>query len=367
MRNDTKVGVLVGLAVVVLASVYFYGSSREAPGDFAPFAGGEALQIPVSADRVDFLTDPNRPSPGRLDLGTTLDVRPRSPAELTSNRRSIAASGDPASPSSGRRLATLGTPDGRARSTPINRSEDRVATGPPTSVDPAGTPTAAGRGGLSNRPTRLRTAASNALTEATRERLASGLDTTTPRAERSATDAGDREDARRTADRNLGDRPVGSGAATPERSPLKPAAGSEAKRPRPKAASAWPKQHRIEYGDTLFAIAERYYGSGTAVSTIVAANPKARDPKRLKLGTVLVLPAPASRSSASRAPATNSRAPRSTAREYIVRQDDSFYTIAKHVYGDGRRWHELYQLNKALVRNNPKRLKPGMTIKLPTP
>ena len=50
---------------------------------------------------------------------------------------------------------------------------------------------------------------------------------------------------------------------------------------------------------------------------------------------------------------------------YVVRDGDSFYTIAKRVLNDGKRWEEIYEMNKVLVKNSPKRLRPGMTIAVP--
>ena len=50
---------------------------------------------------------------------------------------------------------------------------------------------------------------------------------------------------------------------------------------------------------------------------------------------------------------------------YQVRTGDSFYRIARTVLGDSKRWKELYELNRKVVRDDPKTLRPGQVLTLP--
>ena len=60
------------------------------------------------------------------------------------------------------------------------------------------------------------------------------------------------------------------------------------------------------------------------------------------------------------------KTPQDTAsKTYQVREGDTFYSIAKGLYGNSARWMEIYQLNKTVLKNDPKHLKPGMVLKLP--
>ena len=52
-------------------------------------------------------------------------------------------------------------------------------------------------------------------------------------------------------------------------------------------------------------------------------------------------------------------------RTYKVQPGDSFYSIAKKMYGQPGRWKDVYAANRALVKNDPKRLRPGMMLRIP--
>lgn len=329
MNSDTKVGVLVGLVIVVVASGYFYGSNRDDSDLFVSPDGSAASvpKIPLSTDRKVVVA-----TPSARDVATSLDDRPRtfenvgrhaapkpqSPGRL--NDRSDARRSNPAIPEGFR------VPQNRIQWQPGDAISDprqafdtgsfaEAADGPADRFEP-------------NEPamihTSLRSGAAEALTEATRANLQSATD---------------------------------SAAASPQ-----------AQRPPPPEppAETWPQQHELQEGETLYEIALLYYGSGREVSRILDANPKIKNPRRIRPGLSITLPDP-SLEPVKFKPAPPSTAPQNadSPRTYDVRKGDSFYTIAKHLYGDGRRWNAIYELNRALVKDNPKRLREGMTIKLP--
>lgn len=51
---------------------------------------------------------------------------------------------------------------------------------------------------------------------------------------------------------------------------------------------------------------------------------------------------------------------------YTVESGDNLSAIAKQELGDANRWHEIYELNKDLIGNNPDLIQPGMELKLPS-
>jgi nucleoid-associated protein YgaU len=51
-------------------------------------------------------------------------------------------------------------------------------------------------------------------------------------------------------------------------------------------------------------------------------------------------------------------------RVYIVGPRDTLARIAHKLYGDGRRWHDIYNLNADLIQN-PNKIKPGWVLLLP--
>ena len=79
----------------------------------------------------------------------------------------------------------------------------------------------------------------------------------------------------------------------------------------------------------------------------------------------------AARTADSIAPTSRDGVPRgnsstkSAARAYVVREGDSFYSIARAQLGDAGRWSELLELNKSLVNGDPTNLRIDQTITLP--
>jgi|GEM_PF-3991920 len=138
-------------------------------------------------------------------------------------------------------------------------------------------------------------------------------------------------------------------------------------------------------GDTLYAIAGAHYGrrSGKLVRAIVEANRETLpDPNRLRVGSVLILPdlkfeskertnAKSSTPSLARSSSAGSPTPvvatRSTDFEwYQVRKGDRYASIAREKLGDAGRWRELFELNKEKFPD-PDRIRDGVLIKIPKP
>ena len=51
-------------------------------------------------------------------------------------------------------------------------------------------------------------------------------------------------------------------------------------------------------------------------------------------------------------------------KEYVAKKGDTFWKIAEDVYGDGKKWKNIYSLNKERVKD-PNKLKPGTRLVIP--
>ena len=124
----------------------------------------------------------------------------------------------------------------------------------------------------------------------------------------------------------------------------------------------------MQPGDTFASLAKDYYGDEKYTQFLIDSNPEVPDPRRLRIGTLIKLPAapPDLARSASAPPGAKSALTGTRAsRTYQVRPGDSFYGVARDVLGDAARWQELFELNKELVKGDPKRLRPGQVLVLP--
>jgi len=122
----------------------------------------------------------------------------------------------------------------------------------------------------------------------------------------------------------------------------------------------------VRTGDTLFGIAERFYGRGEMWTVIARANPQIGNPKALRVGQKLLIPPAdeAVRRYEDIEPPP-SQAGGGNLRPYKVKAGESFYSIARDQLNDPGAWEDLFELNKKLVDGNPRRLKAGQTIYLP--
>lgn len=142
-----------------------------------------------------------------------------------------------------------------------------------------------------------------------------------------------------------------------------------------------PTKHTIVAGDTLSAIADRYYSDGRKSDLILAANPSLKNPRNLKIGTEIIIPpsgdsvgqsgAKSSLGSDSLVSTNRSggaqpaRTVEASGKTYTVQQGDTLYGISQRVYGTGSKWETILKNNRALLRGDPKRLAPGMVLLIP--
>ncbi|MCC6406067.1 MAG: LysM peptidoglycan-binding domain-containing protein [Planctomycetes bacterium] len=114
----------------------------------------------------------------------------------------------------------------------------------------------------------------------------------------------------------------------------------------------------VQSGDTLGEIAKRELGSFDKWSDIAALNGNL-DPKKLKKGMKIVLPAGAKSAAKPKVNGTGAVAPGG---EYVVQKGDTLSGIAQKVLGKSARWTEIASLNPSI---NPERLIVGAHLRLP--
>src|SRR3989344_6745245 len=147
-----------------------------------------------------------------------------------------------------------------------------------------------------------------------------------------------------------------------------------------KVPTGLPGTHKVVLGESLWQIAERYYGSGYNWTDIAEAN-NLSNPGVITEGQELVLPsieaktgtgagvaqAPTPTSSPTQiTPAPMAETPKAiTGESYTVVRGDHLWGIAVRAYGDGYQWVRIWRANKNIV--NPDVIYVEQTLTLPPP
>ena len=58
-------------------------------------------------------------------------------------------------------------------------------------------------------------------------------------------------------------------------------------------------------------------------------------------------------------------APEGATKTYVVKSGDNLSEIAQREMGDGDRWKELYEANKAAIGDDPDLIHPGLELTIP--
>lgn len=130
------------------------------------------------------------------------------------------------------------------------------------------------------------------------------------------------------------------------------------------------RRHRVQSGETLSRIAERYLGRPSAWPRIVEANP-GLDPDRLAVGMEIVIPsseaptaeAPTAAPEAAPTPASPASA---GARVHVVEEGETLSSIAATLFGDASQWRRLFEANRGTIGADPGALRVGMRLVVPT-
>lgn len=136
-----------------------------------------------------------------------------------------------------------------------------------------------------------------------------------------------------------------------------------------------PTSHRVDKGETLWAIAERYYGSGYNITDIVSAN-NLKSPDDIEVGQELTIPE-ASAKKQTVSDVTVEKTDESTATPsittnqaitgdmYTVQGTESLWDIALRAYSDGYQWTKIYEANKDKIGRNPNKLWKDLELTIP--
>lgn len=328
MSTETRIGIVTGLLIVVVASVYFLYGNDAKEGEFLISSGptvSESPKIPVSNEG---LRKDTWPGGGPRFSGT--------PAVT-----SVGKGMKPPSQTEGSR----GSPAEPHRTRPI---QDRVA-----------------RTDARQSSTALRSGPAPQLVEATQDNL-DRIGTGTKQPMASAASSSGAGLATLGEHIPAGDR---GALATPRRlagdTRIRHSTDASAREQDRSTASLWPRKHRVAPGDTLSAVAVQYYGDGRLFSVILKANPHIKTPRALRIGDVITIPDPEGTALAGSGDVESATQSSAADMTYRVQEGDTFYSIARALYGSGARWKQIYQLNKDLVKNDSKGLRPGMVIRLP--
>lgn len=114
--------------------------------------------------------------------------------------------------------------------------------------------------------------------------------------------------------------------------------------------------HVIQSGDTLWSIAEKYYGTGFDWHQIAAANPQV-SPTNLTIGEKLTIP-----NSNLKAASEVTTEAKITGNSYTVVHGDTLWDIALRAYGDPYRWLDLARTNHLA---NPSIIHSGNVFTIP--
>ena len=118
------------------------------------------------------------------------------------------------------------------------------------------------------------------------------------------------------------------------------------------------QKYIVQEDDTLWGIAEAYYGDGSLWERIFAANRQALsdDPENIIPGLQLVIPLPEE----------SIPMPDSSGNQlYIVEGDESLWDIAEKFYGDRSLWELIHEMNEELIGDDPEDIEPGDEIVIP--
>ena len=125
--------------------------------------------------------------------------------------------------------------------------------------------------------------------------------------------------------------------------------------------------HHVQPGETLFVIAEKYYGNGEYYKSIYEANrDKMTSPNNVRVGVRLVIPNRAGTvSEGTPAPVTdNSTTTTQQYTTYTVKSGDTMSVLAQKFYGTTRALPKLIELNRDKIAD-PDWVPVGTKLKVP--
>jgi nucleoid-associated protein YgaU len=153
---------------------------------------------------------------------------------------------------------------------------------------------------------------------------------------------------------------------------LTDAAAQPQAQPQPTRHSAQPEPatgitHTVRKGESLAAIARRYYRDTERWRQIYEANRHVLpSPDLVKEGTILRIPGiDAATAATTRPPANGRQRVDATARRtYTIQKGDVLGVVSQKLTGTSRNWRRIYEANRDVI-DDPDRLIPGTVIRIP--
>ena len=119
-----------------------------------------------------------------------------------------------------------------------------------------------------------------------------------------------------------------------------------------------PEKYSVQAGETLWAIAEKHYGSGYNWTDIAKTN-ELSNPDHLVADQKLTIPEVEAKTP-TQTLADNEAPIKST--EYTVQKGDNLWMIAVRAYGDGYQWPKLAEVNNL---ENASHIEPDQVLSIP--
>jgi nucleoid-associated protein YgaU len=157
--------------------------------------------------------------------------------------------------------------------------------------------------------------------------------------------------------------------AVPARKPVVPPDALPPRDPandpaRPAVGLTNEKIHHVGHRETLGAICRAYYGDAGLAEEVARFNGLS-DPNKVQEGMRLRLPELADRAPTGVPATSTTQVPTPAAlRTYTVKPNDSLARIAKRELGAEKRWEEIYNLNRKVLRS-PDHVVEGIVLALP--
>ncbi len=114
-----------------------------------------------------------------------------------------------------------------------------------------------------------------------------------------------------------------------------------------------PTTHSVAAGDSLWSIAQKYYGDGNKWQDLVKAN-NLNAKGEVEVGQNLNIPSLV----------TVAEPPAQAQKTYTVKAGDCLWDIAVASYGDGYKWAQIYEANKSSI-SDPNLIYTGQVIAIP--
>lgn len=112
--------------------------------------------------------------------------------------------------------------------------------------------------------------------------------------------------------------------------------------------------YTTQAGDSLWSIAQQFYGDGAQWNAIHEANRNViSDPNAIQAGWTLNIPD------------LSAPQPPTPHQTYTTVAGDTLWSIAQRFYGDGSQWERIYTVNQSVIGPDSNALMAGVTLTIP--